>query len=86
VPLVVTLTVLIGGFWAFAVGKAVAARRQPVSVGPQEIVGMQGVVRDGGLVYVRGELWRVRSADALAPGERVQVDRLDGLTLDVHRV
>jgi membrane-bound serine protease (ClpP class) len=83
---VAAVTAAIGGFWAFAVGKAVTARRQPVSVGPQEIVGMQGVVRDGGLVYVRGELWRVRSADALAPGERVQVDRLDGLTLDVHRV
>jgi membrane-bound serine protease (ClpP class) len=86
VPLVVTVTVLIGGFWALAVGKAVAARRVPVSVGPQEIVGMRGVVRDNGLVFVHGELWRARSAEPLAPGQRVEVDRLDGLTLDVHRV
>ncbi|MBV8080190.1 MAG: nodulation protein NfeD [Actinobacteria bacterium] len=86
VPLVVTVTVLLGGFWAFALGKAVRARRMPVTVGPQEIVGMVGVVRDNGLVFVRGELWRVRAAEPLRPGEHVQVDALDGLTLSVHRV
>jgi membrane-bound serine protease (ClpP class) len=86
VPLVITLTAVIGGFWALAIGKAVGARRMPVSVGPQEIVGMEGVVREGGLVFVRGELWRARSNEPLLPGERVRVDSLNGLTLDVHRV
>jgi membrane-bound serine protease (ClpP class) len=86
IPLIVTITALLGGFWALALGKAVAVRRRPVSVGPQEIVGMQGVVRDGGLVFVRGELWRARAPEPLAPGQRVQVDELDGLTLTVHRV
>jgi membrane-bound serine protease (ClpP class) len=85
-PLVITFTVVIGGFWALALGKAVGARRMPVSVGPQEIIGMEGVVREGGLVFVRGELWRARSQDPLTPGERVRVDELEGLTLRVHRV
>ena len=85
-PLVITITAVIGGFWALAIGKAVTARRMPVTVGPQEIVGMEGVVREGGLVFVRGELWRAHSNEPLAPGERVRVDGLDGLTLDVHRV
>jgi membrane-bound serine protease (ClpP class) len=86
VPLMVTITACLGGFWAFAVAKAVGARRQPVLVGPHEIVGMEGVVRDGGLVFVRGELWRVHSPEPLAPGQRVRVDDLDGLTLTVHPV
>ncbi len=86
VPLVVTFTVVIAGSWAFAISKAVASRRLPVSVGPEEIVGMEGVVREGGLVFVHGELWRVRSPDPLSPGQRVRVDGLDGLTLRVHRV
>jgi membrane-bound serine protease (ClpP class) len=85
-PLVVSVTVVVGGFWAFAIGKAVASRRLPVSVGPEEIVGMEGIVRAGGLVFVRGELWRAHSTEPLVPGERVRVDRLDGLRLDVHRV
>jgi len=85
-PLVITFTAVIGGFWAIAIGKSVAARRMPVTVGPQEIVGMEGVVREGGLVFVHGELWKARSPEPLAPGQRVKVDALDGLTLSVHRV
>jgi membrane-bound serine protease (ClpP class) len=86
VPLVVSITVVLGGIWAFAISKAIGVRRSPVSVGPRQIVGMQGVVRENGLVFVRGELWRVRSAEPLAPGQRVEVDDLDGLTLSVHPV
>jgi membrane-bound serine protease (ClpP class) len=86
VPLVVTLTAAIGGFWAFAIAKAVAVRGRPVTVGPQQIVGMEGIVRGDGQVFVRGELWRARSADALRPGEHVRVAGMDGLTLDVHRI
>ena len=82
---VVTVTALIGGFWAFAVGKSVAARRSPVTVGPEQIIGLEGVVRDGN-VFVRGELWRARSEEPLHDGDRVTVDALDGLTLAVHRI
>ena len=86
IPLVATLTALLGGFWAFAITKAIRLRRSPVRMGPQELIGMEGVVREGGLVYVRGELWRASSQDALVPGQRVAVDGLDGLTLRVHPV
>jgi membrane-bound serine protease (ClpP class) len=85
-PLVITFTAAIGAFWALAIGKAVAARRMPVTVGPQEIVGMEGVVRDSGLVFVHGELWRAESDEPLTPGEHVRVDGLHGLTLSVRRV
>jgi membrane-bound ClpP family serine protease len=84
--LVVSVTVILGGFWALAISKAMAVRRRPVSVGPQEIIGLEGVARDPDHVFVRGELWRAQSGDRLTPGERVQVDALDGLTLDVHRI
>jgi len=86
IPLVVSITVVIGGLWAFAIAKAIAVRRQPVLAGPEDIVGMQGVVREGGLVLVHGELWRVRAAEPLRTGQRVEVDQLDGLTLHVHPV
>jgi membrane-bound serine protease (ClpP class) len=83
---VVTVTALIGGFWAFAVSKSVAARRAPVTVGPEQIVGLEGVVRRGGNVFVRGELWRASSDEPLQEGDRVTIDALDGLTLAVHRI
>ncbi|HEY2326494.1 MAG TPA: nodulation protein NfeD [Gaiellaceae bacterium] len=83
--LVVTLTVLLGGFWAFAMTKALALRRQAPAVGPHEIVGLEGVIREGGLVYVNGELWQTQSEQPLHPGERVRVEEVDGLRLRVRQ-
>ena len=79
------LSTLLGSFWAFAMTKAVQARRRPVSVGPQEIIGMHGHVR-GGLVAIHGELWQARSADGapLVTGQEVVVESVDGLVLVVR--
>jgi membrane-bound serine protease (ClpP class) len=77
----------IGAFWAFALGKGFAARRLPVSVGPQAIVGKRGEVRAPGLVFVNGELWQAKAEDdsELVPGEEVEVDAVQGLELTVKR-
>ncbi|HEX5450177.1 MAG TPA: nodulation protein NfeD [Gaiellaceae bacterium] len=85
VPLVVTLTALLGGFWAFAMAKAIALRRSPPAVGPHELVGLEGVVRDGGLVYVNGELWQTTTGAPLHPGARVTIEEVDGLRLRVRQ-
>ncbi|HEY6015355.1 MAG TPA: nodulation protein NfeD [Gaiellaceae bacterium] len=89
IPLVVTLTGCIGGFWAFAIGKALAVRRKPALMGPTDVVGEHGEVRRDGLVFVRGELWRAHADDGapLRPGDEVEVERVeDGLVLGVRRV
>jgi membrane-bound serine protease (ClpP class) len=85
-PLVISITVVLGASWAFAISKALALRRTPARVGPQKIVGMEGVVRPGGLVFVRGELWRAESDRPLREGQHVQVEALDGLSLRVREV
>ena len=36
-----------------------------------------------GLVRVRGELWKAQSSDAIAPGTRIRVREIEGLTLVV---
>jgi membrane-bound serine protease (ClpP class) len=84
--LVVAITVAIGGFMAFALGKAVQAKRRPSAM--PAMVGAEGVVRRDGLVFVHGELWQAAAADGslLEPGAHVQVDDVDGLRLRVHRV
>jgi membrane-bound serine protease (ClpP class) len=84
--LVVIVTAILGGFWAFAIGKAVAVRQAPVRVSPQQIVGMEGVARGEGQVFVRGEIWRAHSSELLHPGDRIRVAALDGMTLDVNRI
>ncbi len=85
-PLVISLTIALGGFWAFALSKAVQVRRSPVSVGPLRVIGSDAVVRGPGQVFVKGELWRARRTDGrlLVPGEHVQVESVDGLELTVR--
>src|SRR4051794_16289397 len=84
-PLVLSITVTLGAFWAFALTKAVQVRRSPPLVQPARVVGAEAVVRSPGQVFVEGELWRARRADGgeLRPGDRVRVAAMDGLELTV---
>lgn len=85
-PLVITIAVVLGSAWAFAIGKAWQVRHKPVEVAPELIAGAVGEVRRDGLVFVNGELWQARtsSGEQLRPGEKVRVESLDGLVLTVH--
>jgi membrane-bound serine protease (ClpP class) len=75
-------------FMALVVAKLVQVRTAPVDVGVHRLVGAGGVVRDGGLVFLNGELWRARSVDGtpLDPGANVAVEGVDesGLELVVR--
>jgi membrane-bound serine protease (ClpP class) len=61
--------------------------------GRDAVIGAQGRARealgaDGGRVLVDGALWQARNADPDEPvgaGDPVVVERIDGLTLTVHR-
>jgi membrane-bound serine protease (ClpP class) len=75
-------------FWAFATGKAFAARRLPVETGVHLMVGQTAEVRGPGLVFVDGALWQAHSADEsdLVAGEQVEVRAVDGLQLTVSPI
>jgi membrane-bound serine protease (ClpP class) len=83
--LVTGIGLAIAAFWVFVTGKGIAARRRPVKIGPQTLVGAEGEVRLDGLVFVDGELWRAHTRDGsrLLAGERVEVDARNGLELTV---
>jgi len=66
-------------------GMALRARRARVVSGAEELIGAVGEVVDAdGWAYVHGERWRLRSATPLAPGEKVRVTGIEGLTLSVE--
>jgi membrane-bound serine protease (ClpP class) len=90
-PVVIVAGLAIGGFLAFAARKVVEARRAPARTGWEEMVGAIGDVRQAldptGQVFVEGALWRAEAGDGvgpLAPGVRVRVESVDGLTLRVR--
>jgi membrane-bound serine protease (ClpP class) len=79
-PLAIAIAGSVALFLAFAVAKVVQVRRRPVAVGTSSLAGARGVVRRGGLVAVKGELWQARSADEtpLTTGEEVVVEEVEG--------
>jgi membrane-bound serine protease (ClpP class) len=85
--LIVGIGAAISIFWVFATGKALAARRLPVATGVQKMIGQMAEVRAPGLVFVDGALWQARTADnsELVPGEKVEVQAVNGLRLTVRR-
>ena len=86
-PLAIGIAGSVALFMAFAVAKVVQVRRQPVAVGTSNLVGTPGVVRRGGLVAVKGELWQAESADGepLTTGDTVVVEDVkNGLLLRVR--
>ena len=76
----------LAGLMALVVVKIVQVRESPVAVGPSTFAGTSGVVRNDGLVFVNGELWRARTEDGapLRQGDEVEVERMDGLELVVR--
>jgi membrane-bound serine protease (ClpP class) len=93
-PVVIVVGLMLGGLLAFAVERAVRARRLPKRTGWEEMVGAVGEVRQPldpvGQVFVEGALWRAELMPAngdgrrLEPGSRVRVESVKGLTLQVR--
>jgi membrane-bound serine protease (ClpP class) len=70
-----TLVLLLG----IALSRIARARRNPVEVGVDTLVGEQAEVRPDGLVAVNGEIWRARRADgsALPRGDLVRIESVE---------
>jgi membrane-bound serine protease (ClpP class) len=67
------------------------ARRLPQQAGDVGLVGERGtalgpISPEGGEAFVHGERWSAVSSSPIAPGARVEVHRVEGLTLFVDEV
>lgn len=89
VPLSLVLGITAAGaaFLFLAVGMVVKGRKRPVVSGREELLGSPGVMIEDcegeGWARIHGETWRVRSPAPLKAGQRVRVDAIEGLVLDV---
>jgi membrane-bound serine protease (ClpP class) len=87
-PAAIAIGLILGALLLFVIQRAARARSEPVRTGYEELVGEIAEVRapldPEGQVFVEGALWRARASDegeAIAPGGRVRVDAVEGLTL-----
>ncbi|MCK6450115.1 MAG: nodulation protein NfeD [Alphaproteobacteria bacterium] len=75
-------------FSLLAAHLAFSSRRRAVVSGREQLIGMQGRIVDWsgrtGHVSVHGERWNAVAEGSFAPGQRIRVAGLDGLTLRVE--
>jgi len=72
-------------FFLFVIAFVVRAHRKKVTTGREGIIGMIGVVRGKGMVFVDGELWRYDSDERLVKGDQVRVIAIDNMRIKVEK-
>jgi membrane-bound serine protease (ClpP class) len=82
---IISTVVIISAFFLFVLGFAIRAHRRKVTTGREGIIGSEGEVREGGMVFVEGELWQVTSDEPLQPGDKIHVTGVDGMRLKVEK-
>ena len=89
-PVILGVAVFSAVLLVMGVGMMLRARQRPVVNGLDHLLGATAEVEavPGGVARVNldGELWTVACEDSLAPHDRVTVEAIDGLTLQVRKL
>jgi len=88
--LIATVTIGIGGLFAFIVNRVIVAHRRQARTGLEELIGKTAVVKIAlkpqGTVFFKGERWTAISEKGqVEPGDEVIITRVDGLQLYVTK-
>ncbi|HOP86832.1 MAG TPA: nodulation protein NfeD [Syntrophorhabdaceae bacterium] len=87
---ILTVVILTGIFFFGVLSYAIKAQLSKVKTGSEGLVGEEGEAKtdvndDNGKVFVHGELWNARSKEQIKKGEKVIVEKVDGLILVVKK-
>lgn len=81
----ISITVFIGLVIAAVVYLVARAARNRPFVGHEHLAGKSAEVRQAGMVYAEGALWKAESTDTLKPGDKVEIIAVDGNRLKVRK-
>ena len=88
-PMIVAFALFSAVLLVFALGLILKARRQKLVSGLQHLLGLnlavESIHEEGALVRADGELWHVKSEEALQKDDMVTVTAIDGVTLEVEK-
>lgn len=88
VILAITITTIL--FFGVAIGLGLRAQRRKPAIGREQLLEEEGEVLDKfrhgkGQILFQGEIWKAMSAEPLQKGDKVVVERVDGLLLHVRK-
>jgi membrane-bound serine protease (ClpP class) len=89
---VVATALATAGISVFLLGRIISSHRTPVQVGAETMPGTVAVVPEAfqpegsrykGFLHIHGEIWTAVSSSPVSAGERVRLDAIKGLNLEV---
>ena len=84
---VILITVgAMAAFFLFLIVFVVKAHRRKPTTGREALVGAEGDVRPGGMVFLEGELWRADCDEPLETGDRVKVLAVANMRIKVAKI
>jgi membrane-bound serine protease (ClpP class) len=85
VVIVATVTT-IAAFFLFMITFIMKAHKRKVTTGREGILGSEGEVRPGGMVFLQGELWRAECDEPLGKGDRIKVVAVENMKVKVEKI
>jgi membrane-bound serine protease (ClpP class) len=86
IPLILGTLAAAAAFSIFVLRTAWGTLRMKPSTGREALIGRIAEVRDGGQVFLEGQLWTADGYGPFAPGEKVRVTGLEGNKLLVEKL
>lgn len=86
ISVLVSVVLIAGIVLALVLYLVVKATRNRVTTGNEGMMGKLAEVRENGMVYVDGALWKAEADGPLFPGEQVEIIGLDKLKLKVKKI
>jgi len=81
--------IIISLFFVAIIGLAVKAQMRKPATGTEGMVGEKGnavtPIHEDGKVFMKGDYWNAYSSEMIEKGEKVEIIRMKGLTLEVKR-
>ena len=85
VVIIVTVAA-VAAFFLLIIAFVIRAHRKKVTTGREGILGAEGEVRAGGMVFLNGELWRADCDEPLKKGDRVRVIEVGQMRVKVEKI
>jgi len=84
---VILITVAsMAAFFLFLIFFVVKAQKRKPTTGREGLIGAEGDVRPGGMVFLEGELWTAECDEPLQKGDRVKVLSVENMKIKVKKV
>lgn len=84
---VILLTVgIMAAFFLLLIAFVVKAHKRKPTTGREGLIGAEGDVRPGGMVFLQGALWTAECEEPLSPGDRVKVLSVENMKIKVRKL